>query len=389
MAETPPQFCPWCGKPRPNDERTCPSCGGASIKSVLCERAGVDALSFFGEDVASLLFDDQTGTYYVNPDKTRVKWQWLTGQLNNQFPFTVPANSRQKARVRINPEVGLRGDTEIASFLLTSSGRVAAQVYVPLLDKQLSNNLVPTSLMFGTAQLQALLASTLYCLPDFDWTIDFQDISGSDNTISPVFYGRRFLDSGDSRVEAARRAAGMSRFIHPYWLVPTSAFNNTTNAPIAPGPGNTIAIPGSNSVTVTFTVPSDADFDCRYILDDSSTSQGANTEINDLFAFIKEGAGGRDLVDAPAGSNGLSWRNLLASPTVPVTGFPSGGTNTSTGGIRAASLPSPAAGFTQLFKRGTDIMVTFFSTDSGTITLRTAFAGLLIYAAEPGKECAA
>ena len=365
MAPSPASFCPFCGARRQDDERPCSACGAPSIRSVLAERAGVDALSFFGEDVETLLFDDATGAYYVNPDKTRVKWQWLTGQVNGQFPFTLPANQRQKFRVRINPEVGLRGDTEIAAFMLTSSGRAAAQVFVPLLEKNLSNNLVPTSLAFGTSQLQALLPNTLYCLPDFDWTIDIQDLSGEDNVISPVFFGRRFLDSGVDRVQAARRAAGMSRFMHPYHLVPSSAVNDTTGAQIALGAGATVAIPTASQVSVTYTVPSDAWFECRFLVDDSSTSVGANTEINDLFCFIYESAGGRCLIDAPQGSNGLSVRSLVFSPVVPVTGFPAGGANSATGGIRAASLPSPGGGF----------------------TLRNAFWGLLIYAGEPEKEC--
>ncbi len=389
MAQSVASHCPFCGSPRPDDERPCPRCQAPSIRSVLAERAGVDALSFFGEDVPTLLFDDSTGEYYINPDKTKAKFQWLTAQVNNQSPFVLPANSRQKFRVRINPEVGLRGDTEVAAFMLTSTGRAAAQVFVPLLDKFLSNNLVPTNLMCGTAQLQALLPNTLYCLPDYDWTVDVQDLSGADNTISMVMFGRRFLDGGDDRVQAARRAAGMSRFMHPYHLVPSSAFNNTTAAPIPLGAGATVAIPTLASVTVTYTVPSDAYLDCKALVDDSSTSTGANTEINDLLCTIKEGAGGRDLIDAPGGSNGLSMRNFVFSPTVPVTGFPSGGTNSATGGIRAASLPSPGAGFSHLFSPGTDIMITYVSTDTGTITLRNALWGLLIYAGKPGEDCVA
>lgn len=376
-----PAFCPWCGKPRANDGNPCPSCKGPSIRSVLSERQGRDPISFFGEDVPTLLWDDPSqggsGAYYVNPEKTRVRWQYQTGTVNNVFPFTLPANQRQKFRVRINPETGDRGDTEIGAFMLTSSGRVAIQPFVPLLDKNLSNGLVPSSLMFGTAQLQALLAQTLYAFPSFDWTFDAQELSGSDNILSPVFFARRFLDSGKDRIEAARRAAGMSGFMHPYWLVPTTAYNNTSSVAINPNP--TISIPSGASVTVVYSVPEDIYFDCWYALDDSSTSVGANTEINDLLATIKTGQNGVNLIDVPGGSNGLSWRNFIATPTVPVTGMPGGGANSATGGVRAASLPGPGI-FTHLFEPGTDIAVTFVSTDAGTITLRTAFAGLAIYA---------
>lgn len=384
-----PAFCPWCGKPRPNDGNPCPSCKGPSIRSVLSERQGRDPIAFFGEDVPTLLWDDPaaggTGAFYVNPEKTRTRWQWQTGTVNNVFPFTLPANQRQKFRVRINPETGDRGDTEIGAFMLTSSGRVAIQPFIPLLDKNLSNGLVPSSLMFGTSQLQALLAQTLYALPSFDWTFDAQELSGSDNVLSPVFFGRRFLDSGDQRIEAARRAAGMSKFMHPYWLVPTTAYNNTSSVAINPNP--TISIPSGASVTVVYSVPEDIYFDCWYVLDDSSTSVGANTEINDLFATIKEGQNGRNLIDVPGGSSGLSWRNFVATPTVPVTGMPSGGANTATGGVRAASLPGPGI-FSHLFEPGTDIAVTFVSTDVGTITLRTAFVGMAIYA-KSAEECRA
>ena len=386
MPPNAPAFCPFCGKPRSNDMRPCPSCAGPSLRTVLSEQGGRDAVSFFGDDVPTLLYDDVNNAYYVNPEKSKAKWAWQTGQVSNQFPFTITANQTRRFQVKMNPDVGLRGDIETCSFMLTSTGRLAVQPFVPLLDKYLSNGLVPSSLMFGTAQLQGLLAQTIYSIPSFDWWADAQDLSAADNTVSPVFFGRRLMDNGQDRIQEARRAAGMSRFVHPFWLVPTTAFNNTTNVGINPNP--TISIPTLANVTVTYTVPSDADFECWYILDDSSTSNGANTEINDLFARIKEGPSGADLVLAPGGSNGLAWRSFIASPTVPVTGFPSGGTNSATGGIRAASLPSPAGGFTHLFKRGTDIQVTFVSTDTGTITLRSAFVGLLVYGGDPAKgEC--
>lgn len=344
-------------------------------------------LSLFGEDIAALLYSDPgkggDGSYHINPDKQSVKWQWQTGQIAGQYPFTLTANQQTRFTIRINPEEGMRGDTELCAMMLTSSDRVALLPYIPILDKYLANTLIPSSLMCGTAQLQALWPQSVYSLPSTLWQFDIKELGGVSNTVSPVLFGRRFLDRGKERLVDQRRVALFSKFMHPYWLGPTSAWNNTANAQIAVTP--TVSIPAGNvtpqSVTVTFTVPSTADFDCRAILDDSTS--GASGEPNALTAFITEGGSARGLVDAPPGTNGLSWRDFIASPTVAVTGFPSGGGALITGGIRAASMPSPAGGWSHLFKRGTDIQVTFVSTDASVITLRTCFAGILIYANEP------
>lgn len=343
----------------------------------------IDAVSLFGGDIPALLYDDPAqggdGTYVVNPQKLDVKFQWQTGQVSQQFPFTLAANQQTKFTVRINPEEGMRGDTELCSFMLTSSDRVAVLPYIPILDKYLANTLIPSNLMFGTAQLPALMPSTLFNLPSTLWSFDIRELGGVSNTVSPVFFGRRFLDRGKERITDQRRAAYLANFMHPYWLGPTSAYNNTSSVAISPNP--TIAIPSGATVTVTYSVPSTADFDCRWILDDSTSSTAV--EISELYAqSLTEGGSARGLIDVPPGSNGLPWRSFIASPTVPVTGFPSGGSATATGGIRAASLPSPAGGWSHLFKRGTDIQIVFRSTDAGTITLRTALAGVLVYASD-------
>ena len=350
----------------------------------LTDRLRHQALSLFGEDIATLLYDDPAhggdGSYVISPEKASVKWQWQTGQIAGQFPFVLTGNQQAKFTVRINPEEGMRGDTEIIGMMSTQTGRFGLLPYIPILDKYLANALIPSSLMCGTAQLPALWPQSVYCLPSTLWQFDVRDLSGSSNTISPVLFGRRFLDRGKERLTDLRRVALFSKFMHPYWLGPTSAYNETSSVAVSVNP--TVTIPAGATVTVRFAVPSTADFDCRYILDDSTA--GASTEPDDLFAFITEGGSARGLVDAPPGSNGLSWRKFLASPTVPVTGFPSGGGVLATGGIRAASLPSPAGGWSHLFKRGTDIEVKFRSTESSNdITLRTAFVGTLIYATEP------
>jgi hypothetical protein len=386
MAQPQPSFCPWCGTKRPTTATPCPSCKGPSVQALA--ESQPDPITFFGEDVPTLLYDDPAtggdGRYYVNPDKTATKFQWLTGQLNNSYPFALGANAQVKVRVPINPEVGMAGDTEVAAFLMTTTGRVAVKIFVPLLEKFLSNVLIPSNLMFGTAQLQALLAQTIYALPDYDWQIDMKEMDGIAQTISPVFFARRFLGSGDKKAEAARRATSMSKFMHPYVLGPNSAYNNTTSTPIDPTPN--VAIPAGQSVTCTYSVPSDAYFDCFWILDDSTSTTAV--EINDLFVSkFTEGGSGRSLIQVPAGSNGLSLRSFIAVPTVGVTGFPSGGGLSATGGIRAASLPGPAGTWSHLFSPGCDIQITYVSTDAGTITLRTALSGVAVYADLLKPEC--
>ena len=335
----------------------------------------VDPITFFGEDVPTLLWDTQSKTYFINPEKTSVKWEYETGQLNNVFPFNVAANSQVKFTVRINPETGLRGDTEIGAAMLTSTGRCAVQIFVPLLNKYLSNNLISTNLMFGTAQLQAMLAQTIYSLPSFDWSVDCLDLSGVQNTISPVWFARRFVDSGTSRIQASRRAVGMSRFMHAYWLGPTTAFNNTSNSPIPVAP--TIVIPGNSTCTFTYSVPSDAYFDWKWTLDDSDLGGAAVGSV--LTAQITEGGSGRSLVDVPQGNNGISWQDFLATPTSAVAGFPSGGGALVTGGVRAASLPSPTGCWSHLLSPGCDLTIVFANASSTAVNSRTALAGVAIY----------
>lgn len=380
MAQPDPKFCPFCAAARPNDSSPCPRCKNPSIQEICAKKNRGGALSIFGDDIEALSYDEATGEWSISPDKDSVKWQWQTGQIGGQFPFTLSANQQTRFTVRINPEEGMRGDTEICAMMMTTTDRVAILPYIPVLDKYLANALIPSSLICGTAQLPALWPQSVYSLPGTLWQFDVKELGGVSNTVSPVLFGRRFLDRGKERLSDVRRAALFSKFMHPYWLGPTSAFDFTTNSTVSVSP--TVSIPTGDVVTVTFSVPSTADFDCKYILDDSSTSGGANTEINDLLVFMTEGGSARGLIDVPRGSNGLSWRNFVASPTVPVTGFPSGGTNSKTGGIRAASVPSPVGGWSHLFKRGTDIQVTYKNTDAGTVTLRTAFVGTLIYANE-------
>lgn len=382
MAEqTPqPQFCPFCGKPRANDASRCPSCGSPAIKSVLADQCAPCPITCFGEDVPTLLFDEQTGEYFVNPAKTNVKWQWIPAQVGTQFPFTLAANARQKFRVPINAESGGRGAKEIfGAIFTTDSGRIAAQITIPVLNKTLSNGLVPTSLMSGTAQLPGLWPMSVYAQPTYDWTLDVQEIQGTASVVSPVFFGRTFLDPTPGEIEKC--AARNSQFMHPFWLVPTTAFDNTAGTAISPNP--TVTIPALSTVTATFTMTSDAYLDVMGIVDDSSV--GLSTEPNQLFvSAMIVGGSGRNILNVPRGSNGYVYRNFVASPTVGVSGFPTNGGSQELGGVRGFSSGGfPSNGQTFLLEPGASIDVVFVNTDDDAVVLRTAFFGNAIYAGPP------
>jgi hypothetical protein len=318
-------------------------------------------------DVPALDYDEESGVFAISPAKAGVKWAWQPGRLNNTFPAVLTPNQATDINVKTTPEDGNRGDTEVIAFLLTSTGRVAIQPYVPVLDKQLSNVPLSSSLMFGTSQLPALLAQTLYSYPSVDWTLAVRDLTGVANTISPVLFGRRFVDRKRAREDDLRQAQLISRFMHAYWIGPSTGF--TGAGVLVPG-GPEVALAPGGTVTLEYPVPGDAAFDCRWILDDSTSTTGLEPLLT---AQIFEGDRGSPLNDVP-----MSWRDFLASPTtLAVAGAPSGGF------FRAASLPSPGGCWSHLFERATKIRVTFVSTDAGTITLRTAFAGTAIYVSEP------
>lgn len=318
-------------------------------------------------DVPALLQNEETGEYVISPEKSSVKWSWQPARSNNSFPIALSANQQVEANVRVTPEDGLKGDVEVAAFMLTSTGRVSCQPFVPILNKFLSNIPLSASLMFGTSQLPGLLAQTLYAFPSVDWTLALRDLTGLANTVSPVFWGRRFSDKRKERADDARQAQLLSKFMHLYFIGPTTGVDGSGNA-VAGGPE--ISLAAGASVTLQFPVPGDADFDCRWILDDSTSTTGIEPVLT---AQIFEGDTGSPMNDTP-----MAWRDFLASPTtLAIAGLPSGGF------FRAASLPSPGGCWTSKFERSTKIRVVFTSGDAGTITLRPAFGGVAIYAAEP------
>jgi hypothetical protein len=307
------------------------------------------------------------GDFQINGDKSNVKWTWQTARFQNTFPIVLTAGQQVEAAVQTMAQSGLRGDSEVSGFLNTSTGRVSTWIEIPMLDRKLSNVPISANLMFGNAQLPAMLAQTLFTLATTQWQVTIKDLSLSSNTVSPVFFGRRFMDRGRDRVEQVRRAMLFSKFMHPYVLGPTTAYNTTTNTGVSGGPE--VTLPSGDTVVCRFDVGGTADFDCRWILDDSSSTTGVEPVLT---AQILVGEAGQPLNDTF-----FSWRDFMAAPTVSVTGMKQ--ISGIAAGVSAAGSPGPGGCWTNLFKRGTKIYITFVSGDSGTITLRPGLVGTAIY----------
>lgn len=329
----------------------------------------------WGPEVPTLLYSDPrdggNGQYCSNADKALVKWRWVPAKFQNRlFPVTFSSGETTDLDVQIGGGSGTRGDTEIGSFLLTTSaGRVAVRPYVSSpIDKYLSNIPIPSNLMFGTAQLPGMLQSSVYSLANTFWRMTTQNLFAGNNTVSMVLFGRKFTDRGREQWANERRRAELLSVAWPYWIGPQDISNNATLT------GPEVTLTAGSTVTLRFPVPSGQDFLLRHILDDSTSTTGVEPLLT---ATIVEEDTNRTLIDFPSG---IRWRDFLACPTVSVTGFPSGGT------IRAFSLGSPKGGWTHLVKRNSALVITFTSSDPGTITLRPALAGWLLAAQEPGDR---
>lgn len=327
----------------------------------------------WGPEVPTLVYSDPkeggNGQYCLNEDKGLVRWRWIPAKFEgNRYPITFSGNEYNELQVQIGASNGTRGDTEIAALLLTTTSgrRVAVRPVISSpIDKQLSNILIPSSLMFGTAQLPGLMPSSIYSMANTTWRFQVKNLSALSNIVSAVVWGRKFKDTQREQLGDIRRVAELMSCQWPYWIGP---FNGSD--PTMCGPEITL-LPG-RSVTLRFPAPSSADFLAKWILDDSSCTTGLEPL---LVASIQEEDTGRTLVDFPAG---ISWRDFLACPTVTVTGMPSGGV------IRAMSLGSPRGGWTHLMPRNSAWNITFKSNETvGTITLRPALAGWCINAKEP------
>jgi hypothetical protein len=329
----------------------------------------------WGPDVPTLLWADPKtggdGKYCLNADKSLVKWRWMPMQREERlFPTVLAAGEETELGGQIGGGAGSRGDLEVGAFMLTTTAnrRVAVRPYVSSpIDKYLSNVLISSNLIFGTAQMPGLLPSPIYSLAKTYWRFTVRNLTALATTVSGVVWGRKFVDRGRELCADQRRRAELLSVVWPYWLGPqdqTAALS-----------GPEIALPPGGQLEVRFPIPSSFDFLARFILDDSTSTTGLEPV---LIAQIAEDDTTRGLVDlTQTRVQGIAWRDFLACPTVTVPGMPSGGV------VRAASLGSPRGGWTHLFKRKSAIVVKFFSGDAGTITLRPAFQGWALAAQEP------
>ena len=323
-------------------------------------------------EVPTLLYSDPAtggnGQYCLNEDKALVRWRWIPATFEgNRFPITFSADEYNELQIQIGASAGTRGDTEIAALLMTTTlgRRVAVQPVVSSpVDKQLSNILIPSNLMFGTAQLPGLMPSSIYSMANTTWRFRVKNLVALPNVVSAAVWGRKFKDNEREQVADIRRTAELMNCAWPYWIGPFSQSDPTMTGP-------EVTLPAGRSVTLRFPAPSSADFLAKWILDDSTSTTGLEPL---LVASIQEEDTGRTLIDFPSG---ISWRDFLACPTVTVAGMPSGGI------IRAMSLGSPRGGWTHLIPRTSAWNITFKSNDSGTITLRPALAGWCLNAKEP------
>ena len=313
--------------------------------------------------------------FVINEAKSDVPWSWNTVRFNNNFPITLAAGQQVDAALASQAASRMRGDNEFAGLLMTATGRVAAQIKSPAIRRQLSNIPISANLLFGNAQLPALLAQSLISLPSTTWSCVLRDLSGSANTVSPVAFGRRYMDDDARRIEQVRRALLFANFMSPYLIGPLSGQVTTAGA------GSLGGVAGGSEVTLragaTMTLRYDtggSDFIWYWNLDDSTQSDGAEPAMT---CQILLGDVATPLMDVA-----ISARDFVFAPTVAVTGMKQiAGV---TGGIAAASLPSPGAGWTMLVRKGTKIQIVFNNTNTVasdiSITLRNALGGIALYA---------
>ncbi len=311
---------------------------------------------------------DPQGDFVISAEKAGVRWNWSTGRVSNNFPIALTAGQQLDASVSVQATGSMRGDLEFAAMMLTATGRVATQIKVPYLQRELSNVLVSANLMWGNAQLPALMAQTLLSLPTAAWTVKMKDLSNSANTVSPVFWGRRFTDRAKERLDQVRRAMLFSQFMHPYIIGPTMGVI-TGGGALAGGPE--VVISAGQTATLRFDLGG-CDYDWRWIMDDSTQADGLEPNLT---AQILIGDAATPLMDTP-----ISWRDFVAAPTVSVIGMKqiAGIAH----GIAAASCPSPGTCWSMLVRRGTKLQIAFTNTNvaPNNITLRPGLGGIALYA---------
>lgn len=311
--------------------------------------------------------------FVINEDKSLVKFAWSTGRFNNNFPIPLTAGQQVDASIATQASGNFRGDFECAALLLTATGRVSMQIKAANTRRKLSSTPLSANLWFGNAQIPGLLASTFLAQATTTWNATIKDLSGSNNSVSPVFFGRRVVDSDQARVDAVRRALLFSQFMSPYLLGPLSGVVTVAGA------GSLGGIAGGAEVTLlagqTATLRYDTGgsyFLLYWLLDDSTQSDAAEPNLS---CQIFMGDVSTPLMDTP-----ISARDFVFAPTVSVTGMKQlAGLN----GLNAAQCQSPGGGWTMLIPPGTKIQVQFTNNNSiasgKTITLRNALGGVALY----------
>jgi hypothetical protein len=312
----------------------------------------VSSISTFSEDIPTLVKDGKGGIR-VNPDKGAQKFFWLRAVgPNNVFPFVLPSLQSNILNLIVPAEENLRGDFEICNLHSTSTGRFTAELLQATVNRNLQNAPVCNNLLFGNINLPNEMMESLYVQPTTTVQIRITDLSGAPNTIAIVGMGRRFLDWGNERIGEMRRRAFYSQRTHTYWLTPNT--------------GPVVPLGAGASATILYTVPSAADFEMKYILDDSD---GAYT------VQFFEGLSSRSLMDAA-----ISARDFVAGPTFAVGGFPSGGL------VRASGMPGRICDWSHLLKRSAQFMAVVTDTSGAPNNIRLGFGGRLVYYDAPKGE---
>lgn len=349
-------------------------------------------ISVFGGDLPTLLYSDPLlggdGKTRLNPQKGAAKWLWLAADYQGATPMTLAAGDTRKMIATVKTTGGNEdGDFEMSTILARSAtaagalARVAIQPYVKskIINRFLSNQNVCHTLMSGVSQFPGSLIASPYLLPKTSIEYTVQNLSGVTATVSVAGFGRQWTDCQPCDREERRKHAEHLRWFHPYWIGPQDPSQPLYTGPeVSLGPGRT--------ATLTFPMPSDADFLMYSMLDDSTSSGGGEPS---LYANVFHNDSQRGLIDLPSttynpavsSALGISWRDFLAIPTCAgVTGFQQSK-------INAFGLAPQNGGWTHVVPRNTQLIVKFISTETvNTITLRPALYGLLVYGRQPADR---
>ncbi|MCC6752045.1 MAG: hypothetical protein IT371_30615 [Deltaproteobacteria bacterium] len=295
-------------------------------------------------DIPALIQDPCSGTVFLNPVKGDVDSYYMSN-VPHPTGITAPFGTQQCS---LTPPLlqGNQGDMEIVKLMSVSTGRFSALITDTWTNRQYMNKPVSSNMVFGTSQLPFGLYETIFLPATTSLAVQVTDMSGAPNDVRIVAHGRRFM--GNCGGKAALQSPFMSRRTHPYWLTFDRGAEVTVDA-------------GAVNAQFTMTVPSSADFLCWLVMDDSTVSAEDAITVR-----ILEGTSGQILMD-----RALSLRQFVASPTVPVAGFPGGV-------VRSTAFPF-AWTFTHLFKRATQVIVEVTNSAGVPQTLRMAFHGQLIY----------